>query len=82
MTGIEEINMSGGQANALTLSVGDVLQSDTDELKITGDSADSVSTTDSWTDGGVVDGFHLYTSGGATLLVDETVDQTGIALTP
>ena len=78
MTGIKEIDMSGRQANNVTLSVSDVLQSDTDELKITGDSSDSVSTTDSWADGGVVGGFHVYTSGSATLLVDETIDQTGI----
>ena len=78
MSGVEEIDMSGGQENNLTLSLSDVLQSDTDQLKITGDSADSVNTTDAWSDGGVVAGYHVYTSGGATLLVDEAVDQSGI----
>ncbi|MHC4094008.1 MAG: hypothetical protein ACYSVY_27670 [Planctomycetota bacterium] len=79
MSGIEEIDMNGSEENNVTLSVSDVLQSDTDQLKITGDSADSVSTTDAWTDDGVSGGFHVYTSGSATLLVDETVDQTGIS---
>ncbi len=61
-------------ANTVTLAAQDVLDmSETDTVTITGDAGDSVEAGTGWTDGGISGGFHTYTQGLATLLVDTDV---------
>ena len=49
----------------------DVLDiSDTDILTVDGDAGDSIAAGTGWTDGGIAGGYHTYTQGLATLLVD------------
>ena len=75
ITGIEVIDLATDTgANTVTLAAADVLDiSDTDTVTITGDGADSVEAGSGWTDGGIAGGFHTYTQGLATLLVDTDV---------
>ena len=75
ISGIEVIDLeSDTGANTVTLTAADVLDiSDTDTVTITGDGADSVEAGSGWTDGGIAGGFHTYTQGLATLLVDTDV---------
>ncbi len=70
--GIEQIDLEADAgANSVTLSMSDVLDiSDTDILTILGDTGDSVDAGTGWTDGGIAGGYHTYTQGLATLLVD------------
>ncbi|MEE8189259.1 MAG: hypothetical protein V3T80_08640, partial [Kiloniellales bacterium] len=57
----------------------DVLDiSDTDTVSVFGDGSDAVVAGSGWTDGGSAGGFHAYTQSGATLIVDDDIDQTGI----
>ena len=73
--GIEGIDLETDTgANTVTLDAEDVLDmSDTDTVTITGGAGDSVNAGTGWTDGGVSGGFHTYTQGLATLLVDTDV---------
>ncbi len=70
--GIEQIDMEADAgANSLTLTAAGVLSmSDTDILTVDGDVGDSVDAGTGWTDGGEAGGFHTYTQGSATLIVD------------
>ena len=72
LQGLETIDLlSDSGANTVTLSAQDVLDiSDTDTLTFTGDAGDSLEAGTGWTDGGLSGGFHSYTQGLATLLVD------------
>jgi Ca2+-binding RTX toxin-like protein len=82
LTSVENVNMlAGSGSHSLTLSAADVLDmSDTDQLVVLGDSGDHVTTTDTWTAGGTqtigANTYNVYTSGGATLLVDTDIAQT------
>ena len=79
ISGIEIIDLeSDTGANTVTLAAQDVLDmSDTDTVTITGDAGDSVEAGTGWTDGGISGGFHTYTQGLATLLVDTDVTVNG-----
>ena len=68
--------------NILTLEVADVLalSSTTDTVTVSGDGSDAVVAGGGWTDGGISVGFHTYTQGLATLIVDQDIDQTGIGI--
>jgi Ca2+-binding RTX toxin-like protein len=70
--GIERINMTGGGSNRLTLGEEDLLDlsAETDTLRVFGNSGDSVDITTPYTYHGQSNGFHRYTLGGGTLLVD------------
>jgi len=75
VSGIEVMEITGGAAagNSLTLALTDVLDlSDTSNtLTVEGGVDDAVTVADgTWTDGGEVDGYHVYTLGAATLKVD------------
>ncbi|MDX1486081.1 MAG: Ig-like domain-containing protein, partial [Alphaproteobacteria bacterium] len=73
--GIDRIDLqTDAGANSVTLSAADVLSmSDGGSLTIDGDAGDSVDAGSGWTDGGIADGYHTYTQGAATLLVDTDV---------
>ena len=75
ITGIEKIDLEADAgANSVTLSMSDVLDiSDNDILTVLGDAGDSVDAGTGWTDGGISGGFHTYTQGLATLLVDTDI---------
>ncbi len=79
ITGIELVDMRGGEASTTVLSASDVLDvSDTDALTVLGDAGDSLSAGPGWTDGGTdVAGLQTFTQdvGGtmATLLVQPDV---------
>ncbi|NNG03874.1 MAG: tandem-95 repeat protein, partial [Inquilinus sp.] len=83
--GIEIIDISGSGDNSLTLNVLDVLgvSDTTNVLKVLGDLGDQVTATGGWvSDGTMVDGgvtFNVYTSGEATLLVDDQINNLTIA---
>lgn len=73
--GIETVNMTGGGNNRLTLNQQDILDisSSTDTLRVLGNAGDSINIVGSFTDGGVSGGYHRYTVGSATLLVDTDI---------
>jgi hypothetical protein len=79
ITGIEIVDMSGGEASTTMLTASDVLDvSDTDELAVLGDSEDSLNAGVGWTDSGTnAAGSQVFTQdvGGAvaTLLVEPGV---------
>ena len=75
IAGIEIIDLQADTgANTVTLAAQGVLDmSDTDTVTITGDAGDSVQAGSGWTDGGIAGGFHTYTQGLATLLVDTDI---------
>ena len=75
IAGIEIIDLETDTgANTVTLAAQDVLDmSDTDTLTIDGDAGDSLQAGTGWTDGGTSGGFHTYTQGLATLLVDTDI---------
>ncbi len=79
ITGIEVIDLAtDAGANTVTLAAQDVLDmSDTDTVTITGDAGDTVEAGTGWTDGGISGGFHTYTQGLATLLVDTDITVNG-----
>ncbi len=70
--GIEQIDLEADLgANTVTLTAQDVLDiSDADTVTVLGDTGDSVNAGTGWTDGGIAGGYHTYTQGLATLLVD------------
>ena len=83
ISGIEEIDLTGSGDNSLTLALSDLLDlsSTSDQLIVMGDSGDSVTSTgQNWVQQADqdIDGetYHVYTSGMATLLVDEDINQT------
>ena len=81
ISGIETIDLTGSGANALTLKASDVLDlSETSNvLVVTGVAGDVVNaTSESWTDQGVISGVHTYTSGNATLMIDEIISRISI----
>jgi len=75
MQGLEKTYSIAGSAthsHNVTLTANDVMTaSDDATLTIVGDGGDSVAAGSGWTDGGIVSGFHVYTQGGATLLLDQ-----------
>jgi|GEM_PF-5021303 len=75
LQGIDEIDLqSDAGANVVTLTANDVMTaSDDATLTIVGDGGDSVAAGSGWTDGGIVSGFHVYTQGAATLLLDQNL---------
>jgi len=86
LSGIETIDLvatgDASSTNTLTLALGDVLNlSDTSNtLTVDGDNDDTVTVTDgTWTDGGEVAGYHVYTLGAATLRID--VDIINVTIT-
>lgn len=80
---IEEIDMSGNGNETLTLTAADVLAvtDSENDLVISGDAGDSVSSTgQSWVQGADTyienDVYNVYTSGSATLFIDEDLNLT------
>jgi Ca2+-binding RTX toxin-like protein len=77
---VEIIDIDGGGATSLMLSLQDVLDisTTTNTLTIEGGSEDTVVVSDStWSDGGEIDGYRVYSSGGATLRINiEITDVT------
>jgi hypothetical protein len=61
----------------LTLGMGDLLDlsGSTNQLTVDGNAGDVVNASDGWTDGGIVDGYHTYIQGAATLLIDIDITQ-------
>ncbi|MEH6502453.1 MAG: Calx-beta domain-containing protein, partial [Cycloclasticus sp.] len=90
LSNVEVLDITGTGNNALALTASDVLDAsdDSNALIIKGDIGDVLTSTDGWTAGGTgvlgVDGgsYDAYTfdtgSGIATLLVDASVDTTGL----
>ncbi len=77
-TGIEQIDLSAVGNQSVTLSAQDVLDmSDTNTVTVVGGPPDTVEAGTGWTDGGISGGFHTYTQGLATLLVDTDVTVNG-----
>ena len=76
LTGIETIDLTGSGDNTLELSALDLLHlSDTtNELTANGNSGDTVNLGGVWDDGGAAGGYHTYSQGAATLLVDTDID--------
>jgi Ca2+-binding RTX toxin-like protein len=72
---IETVNMSSGGDNRLTLSEQDILDlsSTTDTLRVLGRPGDSVNIVGVFEDEGVSGGYHRYSVGSATLLVDTDI---------
>ncbi len=71
---VERIDMTGGGGDVLTLRQADVLaMSSNDVLRVAGDFGDVVHRGTGWSGGAIVDGFHTYTRGLATLLVDSDI---------
>ena len=78
ITGIEQIDLSAVGNQSVTLTAQDVLDmSDTNTVTIVGGSPDTVEAGTGWTDGGISGGFHTYTQGLATLLVDTDITVNG-----
>lgn len=77
--GIENIDLNGGN-NSVRLDLNSLLNmSDTDIVRISGDSSNAVSTADSgWSYVGVDNGYNQYTNGTATIYVETQVNQDGI----
>ncbi len=79
LVNLEAIDLGGGAANSLTLTLDDLLalSGTTDELFVTGDAGDSVTSAgQGWVPGATVGNYHTYTSGGATLLIETELTQT------
>ncbi len=68
VAGIERIDLTGSGDNALTVTLADVLR--IPGLTIDGNAGDSVLLAPGWADAGVSGGYHQYTQGMASLLVD------------
>jgi hypothetical protein len=78
LTGIEQIDLSAVGNQSVTLTAQDVLDiSDTNTVTVVGGPPDTVDAGTGWTDGGIAGGFHTYTQGLATLLVDTDVAVNG-----
>ena len=78
ITGVETIDLTGSGVNALTLKASDVLvlSETSNVLTVTGVAGDVVNaTSEIWTDQGVNGGIHTYTSGNATLMIDDIITQ-------
>jgi Ca2+-binding RTX toxin-like protein len=76
---IETVDLRGGGDNRLTLAAQDILDlsSTTDTLRVLGRAGDSVNIVGSYTDEGVSGGYHRYSVGAATLLVDTDITSVG-----
>ena len=76
---VESVNMTGAGNNRLTLRAQDILDlsSSTDSLTVLGSAGDSVNIVGSYTDEGVSGGYHRYSVGTATLLVDTDITSVG-----
>jgi Ca2+-binding RTX toxin-like protein len=75
ISGIETINITGSGDNTLRLAQRDLfdLSDTTNQLKVTGNTGDTVDLVGTWTDGGVAGAFHTYTRGAATILIDTDI---------
>jgi hypothetical protein len=84
LSGIDAIDLGAANGdNTLTLTAGDVIGvSDAGALTILGGAGDKLEAGTGWTDGGEAGGFHTYTQGGATLVVDTTVTVNADILNP
>ena len=76
---VETVNITGAGSNRLTLGAQDILDlsSSTDTLTVLGSAGDSVNIVGSYTDEGVSGGYHRYSVGTATLLVDTDISSVG-----
>jgi Ca2+-binding RTX toxin-like protein len=74
ISAIEAIDMTTG-ANTVTLTAADVISiSDTDTITVTGDAGDTLNIgVGGWSVVNDGMGHNIYTSGGATLVVDDTI---------
>ena len=78
ITSVELVDLTGSGNNSLSLKASDVLDlsETTNTLKVLGDTGDAVNANEfAWTDNGSSGGFHKYTLGHATLLIDDDVTQ-------
>ncbi|PSJ16717.1 beta strand repeat-containing protein [Nitrosomonas supralitoralis] len=76
ITGIETIDLGSEGDNTLTLTLQDVLNlsNSTDTLVVKGDTGDRVDGLSSgWADGGIKDGFHIFTQLKAVLMIADAV---------
>ncbi|MBF0623169.1 MAG: hypothetical protein HQL54_14725, partial [Magnetococcales bacterium] len=75
LANIEQIDMSGNSADLVALNFEDLLSlPDTNQLQLDGDANDTVNadlTGNNFVDQGTVDGYHTFSNGLATLLVDD-----------
>ncbi len=80
---IERVDLGAANGdNTLTVAAADVISvSDTGTLTVVGGSGDKLEAGTGWTDGGEAGGFHTYTQGGATLVVDISITVNGDILT-
>ncbi|RZI40777.1 DUF4214 domain-containing protein [Herbaspirillum sp. HC18] len=71
IAGVETIDLTGTGNNTLTLTARDVthLSDSTNTLTVEGNAGDVVDLDSGWTDGGIVNGHHVYTQGQAVVLV-------------
>ena len=75
---VEQIDLSAGGENTLTLAESDVLAMSSSGLKIFGDGEDTVAIDGDFTPGDVTNGFRAYTVGTATLLIDTDITVTAL----
>jgi Ca2+-binding RTX toxin-like protein len=73
---VEQIDLTGGVDNRLTVKKSDVLalSTSTNVLKVLGAEGDSVDLRGNFSDLGIANGFHKYKSGAAIVLVDTDVN--------
>jgi hypothetical protein len=75
ITGIERIDLTGGGNNTLELRARDLLDlsDSTNSLRVDGNGGDSVNLVGNWSDDGAAGGYHTYTLGAATILIDTDI---------
>ena len=75
ISGIEKISLTGTGNNTLELAALDLfdLSETTNQLKVDGNAGDTVELAGTWTDGGAAAGYHTYTLGAATILIDTDI---------
>ena len=86
INGIEVIDLTGSGANSLNVNDTDLTsKTDSGTLRVDGAAGDSVTSSSSWTSGGTIvigaNTYNVYTSGSATLQVQNTIGVTGITTT-
>ena len=85
INGIEVIDLTGSGANTLSVNDTDLTsKTDSGTLRVDGASGDAVVSSSSWTSGGTTTinslTYNVYTSGSATLQVQDTIDVSGLSV--
>jgi len=75
ITDIERIDLTGSGNNTLELGARDLvdLSASTNSLRVDGNAGDSVNLVGAWSDGGIAGGYHTYTLGAATIVIDTDI---------